>query len=235
MYFLRKLYAIWIVANFIVGFLIVFPFLVLFFYLRLPSLNTYLYKMWSWSFFKLIFIPVKTIGANHFSRKKNYVFCANHFSYLDIALMAGLMKGEFVFVGKSEVAKIPLFGYMFAKMHISIKRGSKTSAAKVYEQMKNALVAGKSIIIFPEGGIFSKNPPQMVNFKDGAFKVAADTQTPIIPVSICNAWRVLPDDSKLLPQWHKIQLIVSAPLLEDSRHIAKLKQETFEAIQTQLT
>ena len=43
--------------------------------------------------------------------KKSYMFIANHTSMADIMLMLVVVKNPFVFVGKKELAKIPLFGF----------------------------------------------------------------------------------------------------------------------------
>lgn len=47
--------------------------------------------------------------------EKSYVFIANHTSIIDIMLMLAVVKNPFVFVGKSELAKIPVFGYFYKK------------------------------------------------------------------------------------------------------------------------
>jgi len=127
-----------------------------------------------------------------------------------------------------------LFGYMFRKLHIPVDRDSKVAAAKAFLQMKKALLEGRSLIIFPEGGIFSENPPQMVDFKDGAFKLAIETNTPIVPISLKWAWKVLPDNGKINLSWHKMESIIHQPIDTQNLSIAdlpQLKQQTFETIQ----
>src|SRR5690606_34443746 len=46
----------------------------------------------------------------HYEKGESYMFVANHTSMADIMLMFYVTKNPFVFVGKKELAKIPLFG-----------------------------------------------------------------------------------------------------------------------------
>jgi 1-acyl-sn-glycerol-3-phosphate acyltransferase len=74
-----------------------------------------------------------------------------------------------------------------------------------------AIDEGKSLVIYPEGGILSKHPPHMADFKDGAFRVAIEKQIPIVPVTIPYNWIILPDNEFLL-QWHKVNVIFHEPV-----------------------
>jgi 1-acyl-sn-glycerol-3-phosphate acyltransferase len=237
MKFFKTIYAFWMVFVFFSGFILIFPWLIFFHKIRKNIWNTYLYKAWSHIFYFLLGIPNPTHFAGNFSKKQTYIFCANHFSYLDIATIAGIMKGDYAFVGKSTILKVPLFGYMFRKLHIPVDRDSKVAAAKAFLQMKKALTEGRSLIIFPEGGIFSENPPQMVEFKDGAFKLAIETNTSIVPISLKWAWKVMPDNGKITLSWHKMESIVHAPI--ETTHLnmtdlPNLKAIVFETIQKDL-
>ena len=51
---------------------------------------------------------------------KSYVFIANHTSMLDIMLMLVTVKKPFVFVGKKELTKIPLFGFFYKRTCILV-------------------------------------------------------------------------------------------------------------------
>jgi len=237
MKFLKTIYAFWMIFVFFSGFILIFPWLILFHKTGKGIWNTHLYKIWSRVFYFLLAIPNPTRFLGNFSKNQSYIFCANHFSYLDIATMAGIMKGHYAFVGKSTIINVPLFGYMFRKLHIPVDRDSKVAAAKAFLQMKKALEKGRSLIVFPEGGILSENPPQMADFKDGAFKLAIETNTPIVPISLKWAWKVLPDNGKILLSWHRMQSIVHPPIETASLNIHdlnQLKMQVFETIQKDL-
>lgn len=115
---------------------------------------------------------------------KSYMLSANHTSMIDIMLMFAIMKGNpFVFVGKAELAKIPLFGYVFKKTSILVDRSNIASRKAVFNQANERIKFGRSICIFPEGEVPSDESLVLTNFKNGAFILAIEHQIPIVPMS----------------------------------------------------
>lgn len=232
---LGRIYWLYLATNFTIGFLLVFPWLMLSHYAKIPLLNTWVCKIWHWCFYITLGIWVKNKYKARFSARRTYIFCANHTSFLDIATMAGLMKGNYAFVGKSDIIHVPLFGLMFRKMHIPVDRESKMASAKAFLQMKKSLQSGKSLIIFPEGGILTQNPPEMVEFKEGAFRLAIETQTPIVPITLKWAWKVLPDDNTRRAYPHFLENIIH-PVIETQtlslQNLDELKRAVFKVIQS---
>lgn len=114
---------------------------------------------------------------------KSYMLIANHTSMTDIMLMYAVVKDNpFVFVGKQELAKIPLFGFFYKQTSILVDRQNTKSKQEVFEQAQKRLKQGLSICIFPEGGV----PDSSIildEFKDGAFRLAIDHQIPIVPIT----------------------------------------------------
>ena len=116
---------------------------------------------------------------------KSYMFVANHTSMADIMLMLAIVKNPFVFVGKKELVKIPLFGFFYKRTCILVDRNSPRSRHEVFERAQKRLNQGLSICIFPEGGV----PDESVvldEFKDGAFRLAVDHQIPIVPMTFAD-------------------------------------------------
>lgn len=112
---------------------------------------------------------------------KSYMFVANHNSMMDIMLMLILINKPFVFVGKQELANIPVFGYFYKKSCILVDRKSATSRQQTIRLAQEKLARGFSICIFPEGGV-SEDPTIFLDtFKDGAFRLAIEFQIPIQP------------------------------------------------------
>lgn len=114
-------------------------------------------------------------------KKKSYMFIANHTSMADIMLMLVTVKNPFVFVGKKELAKIPLFGFFYKRTCILVDRSSERSRKAVFLRAQKRLKQGLSICIFPEGGV----PDEEIildEFKDGAFRLAINHKISIVPI-----------------------------------------------------
>ncbi len=107
---------------------------------------------------------------------------ANHTSMLDIMLMLYASRNPFVFVGKKELVKIPLFGFFYKRVCILVDREDSKSRTGVYRRAQRRLNQGLSICIFPEGGVPEENII-LDEFKDGAFKMAIAHDIPIIPMT----------------------------------------------------
>ncbi len=116
------------------------------------------------------------------NKNKSYMFIANHTSMADIMLMLVSVKNPFVFVGKKELAKIPLFGFFYKRTCILVDRSSAKSRQAVFLRAQKRLKAGLSICIFPEGGVPHENI-ELDTFKDGAFRLAINHQIPIVPIT----------------------------------------------------
>ena len=207
------IYTVWAIFCFVFLFLILFPFFWIF--LQKESWKPqahYLNRVWAKILFFLIGIPVKVQYEFIPDRKKAYVFCANHFSYLDIAVMGLIIRNYFAFVGKASLKNVPLFGYLFSKLHIMVDRSDPNSRTKSLSRSIKALQSGRSIMIFPEGGIKSVNIPQMhLPLKDGAFVMAIQQQIPLVPISFLNNYKIQHDD-KLLIYPQAVRAIIHEPI-----------------------
>lgn len=111
---------------------------------------------------------------------KSYMFCPNHASLIDPFLLTALSKNPIVFVGKQELAKIPLFGFFYKRAVIMVDRKSVKSRRKVYLLAKKRLKNGVSMAIFPEGLVPEENII-LAPFKKGAFSLAIEFEMPIVP------------------------------------------------------
>ncbi len=112
---------------------------------------------------------------------KSYMFIANHASLIDVMLMLSVMKNPAVFVGKKELIKLPVFGYVFRKTSIYVDRSSEKSRKEVYVRAQQKLNQGLSIAIFPEG-LVPEESVVLAPFKNGAFRLAIEHQIPIVPM-----------------------------------------------------
>jgi 1-acyl-sn-glycerol-3-phosphate acyltransferase len=129
---------------------------------------------------------------------------------MDIATLA-LNKHNTVFVGKNDMENIPVFGFMYSKLHITVDRAKLKSRYITLVKSLKALDQGKSLVIFPEGGIVTKYPPAMGEFKDGAFRAAIEKQIAVVPVTIPFNWIILPG-SEFLLSWKPMKVIFHEPI-----------------------
>ena len=124
-------------------------------------------------------------------RGKSYMLIANHTSMLDIMLMLRASRHPFVFVGKKELVKIPIFGFFYKRVCILVDREDPRSRSAVYRRVKKRLAGGLNICIFPEGGV-PEEALILDRFKDGAFKMATAHQIPIVPMSFFDCKKRFP-------------------------------------------
>ena len=114
---------------------------------------------------------------------QGYIFVANHTSMIDIMLMFAIVKNHpLVFVGKVELAKIPLFGFFYRRTSILVDRSNAISRKKVFNHAQKRIQQGLSICIFPEGGVPIESI-ELDRFKIGAFKLSVEHQLPLVPMT----------------------------------------------------
>ncbi len=234
---LRRLYSFWAVFSMVFFFLLlIVPLLIMVPFKALHKQALRINYLWAWCFLKMAFIPVKKEWRFDLDREQQYIICANHFSYLDIPIL-GLYPLPFKFVGKSSLAKIPVFGYMYHTLHITVNRSSYRSRARSLEKAREAIRDGFNLGFFPEGGIRLSKYPEMVEFKDGAFKVAAENNIPIVPITMPDNYKILPDDDLLNIRRKTCHIIFHEPIWpsgDTDDDVKKLRTEVFRVIQKEL-
>ena len=237
MRFLRTIHTIYGFFIFILLFLVLLP--LLFVPIAFPSqfrLTGVINRWWAHLMFALVFLPTKVESRRRLDPRRTYIFCPNHFSYLDIPAM-GLNPVNTIFVGKNDMEKLPLFGFMYRKLHITVDRRSLRSRSNSMLAAMAALEQGKSLVIYPEGGIISAQPPAMAPFKDGAFRAAIEKQIAVVPVTIPFNWIILPDESPIRLKRGLVKVIFHEPiettglLLSDT---PQLKQQVYAVIEEEL-
>lgn len=129
---------------------------------------------------------------------KNYIFCPNHTSNLDITGIAVMMpfSSNYAFLGKEELLKNPVTAIFFKSIDIPLKRESKISSFRAFKKAGEYLDRQISLVIFPEARIPEHYPPQLSEFKNGPFRLAIESGKDIVPVSILDAWKKGWDNGK---------------------------------------
>lgn len=156
-----------------------------------------------------------------------YVFVCNHRSQMDIPLFARASVGPFRFLSKIEVTKIPLIGYVVKRLYITVDRKSKEDRALSFKKMQDSLLKEKiSIVIFPEG-TRNRTKEHLIDFKDGAFRLAIDTKMPIAVLTILNSGEFSPAHKTMQLKPGFIKAIWTEPIPTDKMTIddvPKLKE-----------
>ena len=147
-----------------------------------------------WAIFILFgmgFMP-KVRGQKEWKKGESYLFVSNHASMTDIMLMLYVVKNPFVFVGKAELAKFPIFGYFYKRTCILVDRSSIQSRRAVFDSAQQKINQGLSVCIFPEGGVPNDISIILDSFKDGAFRLAINHRIPVAPLTFHDNKKRLP-------------------------------------------
>jgi 1-acyl-sn-glycerol-3-phosphate acyltransferase len=148
-------------------------------------------RAWSWLLMKTNRVKIQVIGLEKFAKEKSYVFISNHSSNLDPPAIALAIPQTLRFIGKSSLAKIPIFGWA-AKMArmIFIDRSNSAKAIDTINKAVKDLKDGISAFFFAEGT--RSEDGRLKSFKKGGIALALKARLPIIPITIVDSYRLLP-------------------------------------------
>lgn len=183
-YFLTTIWRIWFYILILAVILIALPVLII--VISHERFYKSFYKVARWWGRTIMFcmgFHSEVTALEQTVKSKSYMFIANHTSMIDIMLMLSVVENPCVFVGKEELTKIPLFGFIFKRTSITVKRDNVSSRKEVYNQAQKRLNKGLSICIFPEGLVPSDESIVLSEFKNGAFRLAIEHQIPIVPMT----------------------------------------------------
>lgn len=183
--FLHIIFTVYAFIPFTVFLLLIFPIVVGASFFGKINGGNFIYKLCRiWSEFVLLMLGIfhRTSYEVPHDTVKQYVFVFNHISFLDIPVMLKTIRRQHIRVlGKAEMTKVPLFGFIYKNTAILVERDNPEKRARSVEQLKSVIQKGISIVIAPEGTFNTTNKP-LKDFYDGAFKIAIETQTPIKPI-----------------------------------------------------
>ena len=187
---LQWIYCIYAFILFIGIMLLLFPFVLLSALFGRITGGNMIYRicmLWADIWFFLVGIWHKNIYEQRMDTNQQYIFVANHISYLDATIIVKAIRRPIRALGKSEISKVPVFGFIYKYAVVMVDRSNAENRAKSVRNMKSILKKGISIFVFPEG-TFNLTGNPLKDFYDGAFRVALETQTPIKPVLYPDAY-----------------------------------------------
>jgi 1-acyl-sn-glycerol-3-phosphate acyltransferase len=187
---LRIIYCLYALVMFIFCMLLVIPPVVVASFFGKVRGGNIIYQLcnyWARSWFFLVGIRHRNFYEHPHDKNKQYIFIANHISYLDAPVIVRALKQRVRALGKAEMSKVPLFGFIYRNAVVTVDRSSATHRANSVRILKSVIKKGISIFIFPEGTFNETNQP-LKGLYDGAFRIAIETQTPIKPLLFLDTW-----------------------------------------------
>lgn len=180
---LQIIYCCYALISFSVIMLLAFPFVMVasFFGIKGGNFIYLVCKIWASVWYKTIGIKHEEIFESQHHTDKQYIFVANHISYMDIPPIVITAKQPIRILGKYEMIMFPVFGWIYKAAVILVDRRDAQKRSECVRQLKFSLQQGLSLFIFPEGTFNLTNKP-LKEFFDGAFRIAIQTQTPIKPM-----------------------------------------------------
>ncbi len=222
-----RIWAVWGIVSFAITFLIIF----------IPSMFTYLIpdprgsvifiriaRLWMDVWLRLVGCPVTIKGKENFAKGRSYIVTFNHNSLLDVPLSAPYVPGANKTIAKTSFAKVPLFGWFYRKGSVLVDRNSDASRRRSFEEMKNVLKKGMHMCIYPEGTRNRTNEP-LKKFYDGAFRLAVEPNTAIIPALIFNTKKAVPVNKPFFFLPHKLEMHFLEPVEADKQTVDQLKEK----------
>jgi len=167
-------------------------------------------NIWARMLLFLTNTKVRIIGAENVLEHRPQIYMANHQSDFDILIVLAHIPGQFRWIAKKELFKIPVFGAAIRKAgYIEIDRQDHEKAMISIDQAARKIRDGKSVMSFPEGT--RSKDGKVKPFKQGMFHLAIKSGVPIVPVSIIGASDIMPKRSLLIKPG-KVTLVIDKPI-----------------------
>jgi 1-acyl-sn-glycerol-3-phosphate acyltransferase len=139
---------------------------------------------------------VTVSGLEHLDGAPCSLLVANHSSIIDSVVLIASVPASFRFVVNHMAASRPFIGPAIRRAgYLTVNRGSAASRAACGRAMIEALEAGTSLMVFPEG---TRAEAGLLPFQLGAFRVALAAGRPIVPIAVSGTGQVLPRRLRLL-------------------------------------
>lgn len=118
---------------------------------------------------------------------EQYIFVANHIAYVDAVITILSVRHHFRPIGKAELLKIPIFGFIYKFCVVTVNRSNAEDRARSLDDLRKVLARGISVVVFPEG-TFNMSDAPLKEMYDGAFKLSLETGKKIQPILYLDAF-----------------------------------------------
>lgn len=186
-------------------------------------------KIWANSILATSGVKVTLRGLSHIKKSQSHVYMSNHQSNFDIPVLISSLPVHFRWLAKTDLFKIPLFGFAMKRAsHISIDRSNRRSAFKSLKRAADIIRSGVSVLIFPEGT--RSEDGSIEQFKQGGFVLAIDSGMPIVPVIINGTFPIMPRDQPVIKRGN-VTLTICKPI-QTTDYNRKTKDKLSEKIKS---
>ena len=226
-----RIWAVWALLLFVVSMIIFLVPFFLFCYFQKDPLKTIRFikyaRVWMAIFLSLIGCPLTVRGTKNFKKGENYIVLCNHNALMDVPVSSPAIPGGNKTIAKIEMAKVPLFGFLYKTGSVLVDRKSDASRKESYTKMKHVLNMGLHMCIYPEG-TRNKTDQPLKAFHSGAFRLAVETGKSIIPGIIFNTRKVLPSNKPYAVVPHPLEIHFLEPVqISDEDTPPVLQQKVF--------
>ena len=214
---IARILAIWALLVFASTMFIYMWFYIYCLLLREPNKTRWHRKMsqlWMGTFMILSGIRFSVRGKHHFDGLENAIVVCNHNSMLDIPVSFPFLPRANKTIAKKSLSKVPIFGWIYSIGTVLVDRNDSKSRQASFDQKKYVLNHVLDMLIYPEG-TRNKTSAPLKSFYDGAFKVALETQTPIMPILFLDVYDRLNYSSVFSPNPGKCRIVYLEEVLVD--------------------
>lgn len=154
-------------------------------------------RIWVRGWSTLVGIRYKVHGEEHIDLEQPYIYIFNHRSFIDAPVIPMAIMQEVRAIGKKELSKIPVFGFITSRLAVWVDRKDAASRKASVKRLLEILQTGISIVVAPEG-TRNDTDQTLLPFQKGAFRMAIDTGVHIMPMAVIGADQVMRRGSILL-------------------------------------
>ena len=145
-------------------------------------------------------IKIRVEGSDHVQRRRAAVYAVNHTSNVEPPIIFDTLQPLFPrlrILYKAELRKLPILVRAFDLAgFIPLERGNPEQSLPAIDRAAEALRAGSSFLIFPEGT--RSRTGALLPFKKGGFIMAIKAQAPVVPIGISGARRAMRKGSPVI-------------------------------------
>lgn len=168
-------------------------------------------RLWARANLWLAGVRARLAAAEPLPADRAHVFVANHQSAVDIFALGALLPGQYRWVAKRELFRIPILGRaMLRAGYVPIDREDPRRSRSGLSLAAAVLAAGDSLVVFPEGTRSADG--RLRPFKRGAFALAQAAGSPVVPVAVIGGRDVLaPGSYRLRPGTIRVEVAPAIP------------------------